>query len=151
MDTPAYDHLQYLPMPALVLPLAAPVLSMALAGPALAEALPAIALAATVALLALLLMGRLRVRLDAQQLQWDFGWLSVPRWRLALADVAAVEVGRSRWYEGWGINRTRQGMLYNVRGFGAVRLQLRDGRVIRLGSDEPERLCAYLQARLPRR
>jgi len=151
MDTPAYDHIQYMPPLALLVPISAPALSLALAGPALHEALPVIALATAVGAVALLVMGRLRVRLDGQQLLWNFGWLPLPRWRLALSDIAAVEVARSRWYEGWGINRTRQGMLYNVRGCGAVRLQLRDGRVIRLGSDEPERLCAYLQARLPRR
>jgi len=40
-------------------------------------------------------------------------------------------------------------MLYNAQGLRAVRLRLRDGRTLRLGSDEPERLAAFITARLP--
>ena len=61
----------------------------------------------------------------------------------------AVEPARSRWVEGWGIRFTGEGMLYNSSGTHAVRLTLRDGRRLRLGSQHPHRLAQVLASRLP--
>lgn len=97
----------------------------------------------------LLVFGTLTIELDAQGIEWRFGWLGKPRWQLALADIASVELARSSWLEGWGIRHTREGMLYNAHGFAAIRLHLRNGRSLRLGSDEPERLKAFIESRLP--
>lgn len=96
----------------------------------------------------LLCFGRFTVAVGDGRIVWRFGIFGRPRWQLPLADVARVEVARSTWLEGWGVRRTREGMLYNASGSGAVRLHLKDGRRIRLGSDEPERLAAFIAARL---
>lgn len=56
---------------------------------------------------------------------------------IALDRIASVEATRTRWYEGWGIHWTTRGMLYNVSGFGVVRLTLVDGKSLLLGTDDP--------------
>jgi hypothetical protein len=59
---------------------------------------------------------------------------------IALDRIAWVEATRSRWYDGWGIHWTRRGTLYNVSGFGVVRLVLVDGKAMMLGTDDANRL-----------
>lgn len=97
-----------------------------------------------------LLLGRLLTEVRGDALVWRFGWLGWPRWRLPLDEIVAVEPARSSPLEGWGIRFTNQGMLYNAHGLQAVRLTLRSGRQLRLGSAEPARLIQALQPRIGR-
>ncbi len=97
----------------------------------------------------LLFLGRFSVAVGEGELEWQFGFVGWPRWRLPLTDIASASPTRTNWLDGWGIRATTTGMLYNATGFGAVRLQLRSGRTLRLGSDEPERLAGFITARLP--
>ncbi|WMW80343.1 hypothetical protein RF679_17095 [Undibacterium cyanobacteriorum] len=94
--------------------------------------------------LVLSVFGFLSIRIDSQTLFWSFGLLGWPRWRLAVAEIASVEVCETQWYEGKGIRFTREGMLYNAAGRGAVRITKKDGSQFRLGSAEPEVLCRHL-------
>ncbi len=105
-------------------------------------------LAATTVLL-LLMLSSFTIEVGEGQVEWRFGRLGWPRWRVALAEIERVEVATSTFWEGWGIRKTRTGMLYNASGDQAVRLTLRDGRTLRLGSDEPGRLAGFIMARLP--
>jgi hypothetical protein len=93
----------------------------------------------------------LEVRIDDRTLHWRFGWLGWPRWTLDLDDIARIEAVRTTWFEGWGLRKTRQGMLYNTEGFDALRIVRRDGSALRIGSDDVPRLAARLQAQLDRR
>lgn len=95
-----------------------------------------------------LLLGRLLTEVRGDALVWRFGWLGWPRWRVPLDEIVAVEPARSSALEGWGIRFTRDGMLYNAHGLQAVRLTLRSGRQLRLGSAEPARLAQALQPRI---
>lgn len=101
-----------------------------------------------IAAVLLLVMGRLLTEVRGDALVWRFGWLGWPRWRVPLDEVLAVEPAQSRWTEGWGIRVTGDGMLYNAQGRQAVRLTLRSGRRLRLGTREPQRLIQALQPRL---
>jgi hypothetical protein len=74
--------------------------------------------------------------------RFGFGW---PRKTLPLKGIAAVEVTRTTFLEGWGLRRTRRGWLYNVSGFDAVLLRLADGRSMMVGTDEPRRLKAAIE------
>lgn len=131
--------------------LTAPVLGLPLlASPGRAPAEAEVALAAVPVcwLLIVLVMGRFVVELHGDRLEWRYGWLGRPRWVLSLDDIARVEAVRSRPREGWGIRVTGQGMLYNAHGLDAVRIVRRDGRVLRIGTREPQRLVDALAARL---
>ncbi len=59
--------------------------------------------------------------------------------------IGHVATATSRWYEGWGIRLTRRGMLYNVAGFDTVRIDLVDGRSLRIGTDDAVRLRSAIQ------
>jgi hypothetical protein len=107
---------------------------------------PATYVAAPVLLLAFLAFDGLRIRVTRDELAWRFGHLGFPRGRVALADIAAAEVTRTSFWEGWGIRRTRRGWLYNVSGYDAVLVTRRDGRTFLLGSDEPRKLKAAIEA-----
>ena len=93
-------------------------------------------------------LGRFVVALDQHHLTWRFGYLGFPRWRIAMDEIKAVEVVHTTWLEGWGIRLTKEGWLYNASGFGAVRIVMRDDRQLRLGSDEPQRLAAFIHERI---
>lgn len=99
--------------------------------------------------LTLAVLGHFTVQVGEGRLAWHYGVFGWPRWQVALEDIVQAEAATSTAWEGWGIRKTRSGMLYNARGLRCVRLQLRDGRTLRLGSDEPERLLAFLRARVP--
>lgn len=151
MRTPSYSSSQGLWPLWVILPI---VCSSALAEGLAADGsdrIVSLSFAIGLPLVAFGLLGRLRIELDAQRLEWQFGYLGWPRWSVELADITAVEIVRTGWLDGWGIRRGREGWLYNAGGFTALRIRVRDGRTIRLGTDEPERLASFLQARLPAR
>lgn len=93
---------------------------------------------------AVVLFSSLTIRIDARQLNWYFG-PGFPRKSVPLADIAVVEATRTRFLEGWGIHLTRRGWLYNVSGFDAVWVKLKNDRSFLLGTDEPERLLQALR------
>lgn len=109
---------------------------------------PGVALLLTVNVALLLVLGHFTVEVGEGRVEWRYGVLGWPRWQVALDEVTGVEVTTSTALEGWGIRRTKTGMLYNAHGQQAVRLRLHDGRTLRLGSDEPERLAGFITARL---
>ncbi|MBA4175502.1 MAG: hypothetical protein C0505_02920 [Leptothrix sp. (in: Bacteria)] len=110
---------------------------------------PGVALLLGVNILLLMALGHFTVEVGEGCVEWRFGVLGWPRWQVALDQITGAELTTSSALEGWGIRRTRTGMLYNAHGQQAVRLHLRDGRTLRLGSDEPERLMGYIAPRLP--
>jgi hypothetical protein len=94
---------------------------------------------AIVLLISAVLFASLTVEVGDGELRFYFGpgfW----RKRFPLTDIAAADVTRSSWWEGWGIRITPRGMLYNVSGTSAVEITLRSGKGFRIGTDEPEAL-----------
>jgi hypothetical protein len=110
---------------------------------------PGVALLLVVSVVLMLALGHFTVEVGERRVEWRYGVLGWPCWDAALDRITGVEVTTSSAREGWGIRRTKTGMLYNAHGRQAVRLRLRDGRTLRLGSDEPQRLAAYIASRLP--
>jgi hypothetical protein len=144
---PSYRHVQLYTMLWLLLPLTAAVTAgVTWLGPGAPLAL--LLAIAGLPLALLLPLGRLVIELDASELRWRFGWLGRPAWREALADIVAVEKTRAPAGAGSGIRVSGRARLYNVTiGGPAVALTLRDGRRILLGTPEPERLAAFIEAR----
>jgi hypothetical protein len=62
------------------------------------------------------------------------------RKKVRLAEIVRCDPIRIRWWYGWGIHLTPYGWLYNVSGFNAVAITLRDGRKIAFGTDDPHGL-----------
>jgi hypothetical protein len=91
---------------------------------------------AIVFILVLFLFHSLTVRIDRQQLTLRFG-LGLIRRSFPLREIRDARAVRNHWYYGWGIRWTPHGWLYNVSGFDAVEIELRDGRKYRIGTDRP--------------
>jgi hypothetical protein len=113
-----------------------------------AQIVKSIALILSINLIALCLFGSFRIKLNADTLRWSFGMFGWPNWTLKVSEIGHAEVCHVLWFEGRGIRFTREGMLYNATGNGAVRITKSDGTKIRLGSAEPELLCVQIMAAL---
>ena len=58
--------------------------------------------------------------------------------------ITEVRVVRNKIWHGLGIHFIPGGVVYNVSGLDAVEIRLDDGKLIRLGTDEPEKLAAAI-------
>jgi uncharacterized membrane protein YkvI len=101
-------------------------------------------------LLAFLLFYRLKVAVDADRIRAVFG-IGLIRKEIPLADVIRADLVKTRVMWGYGIHWTPSGWLYNVAGRHAVRLEVRGGKAVMIGTDEPEALKAAVDARLAAR
>lgn len=90
----------------------------------------------------------LTVEIDGQTLTASFRG-GVVRRTVDLAQVKGVEQVRTPWYWGWGVRLTPKGWLFNVQGRDAVLLELERGRGVLIGTDEPVRLAAAVEALRP--
>lgn len=68
------------------------------------------------------------------------------RRRIAVADIISAEPARSSPWEGWGVRITGEGLLYNITGDEAVRIHLRSGKQLRIGTDDVTGLVAAITA-----
>jgi hypothetical protein len=91
-------------------------------------------------LVCLVLFYKLRITIKDQTLCASFG-SGIIRKRIRLAEIVGCEPIRIRWWYGWGIHLTPRGWLYNVSGFDAVAITLRDGQKFALGTDDPHGLA----------
>jgi hypothetical protein len=85
------------------------------------------------------LFGSLTVEVDEEEVRH---WFGPGFWKKSyqLLDIETAKVVRNSWFWGWGIRLTPNGWLYNVSGLDAVQLQLRSGRTLRIGTDDPQGL-----------
>lgn len=105
---------------------------------------PVVWLAVAAAVLGVFTLGSMTIEVDQERLTFWFGpgWI---RRSFRLADIQTWTAVKNPWWYGWGIHLTPDGWLYNVGGTGAVQLGLQDGRRLRVGTDEPERLCEAIK------
>jgi hypothetical protein len=104
------------------------------------------ALVAVVAVM-LALFSTLTVAVDDRAVRLWFGLGSLRR-EVMLADVTSARMVRNHWYAGWGVRIIPRGRLYNVGGLDAVELEMDNGRVVRVGTDQPDALLAAVNAAL---
>lgn len=93
--------------------------------------------------------GWLTTKVDDDALEIRMG-MGLVRRRIPLAKIARADVVSTHWIWGWGLRWTPHGWLWNVSGTRGVELRYHSGRRFRVGSDEPERLAAAIQARIVR-
>ena len=90
---------------------------------------------------------RLTVTVDDQTIKIQFGFRII-RKAFSLKEIEEFRVVRNPWYYGWGIRFTHQGWLFNVSGFSAIELQMKNGKRYRIGTDDPDNLAAALDETL---
>ena len=107
---------------------------------------PTASLAGALAVITLT-VATLTVRDTGTELQVRFGPVPLFGTRLRYDDVRAVRQARSRLIDGWGIHwLPRRGWIYNLWGRDCVEVTL-SRRRLRIGTDDPEGLAAFLAER----
>lgn len=91
----------------------------------------------------------LRIADGGGKLLVEFGPVPLFRRSVRYGDLEAVRVSRLSWFEGAGIHYVPGGgWLWALGGRSCVELWLTRGRRLRLGTDDPQGLAAFLAARL---
>lgn len=85
--------------------------------------------------------GSLHVSIDSKYLRIKFGY-GIYRKKFLLHDIVSAQAVKNHWYYGWGIRGWlwSKMWIYNVSGFDAVEITLKNGKVYRIGTDEPQKL-----------
>jgi len=96
------------------------------------------------------LWGALVVEVSDDELTVTFGRLRWPTKRIAFDDVTAMEAviyRPIREFGGWGIRFAGGGKsAWTTRGSKALKVETKDGKVVYVGSDKPERLLSRIAA-----
>ena len=98
-----------------------------------------------VVFIALLLFHSLTVEIASGYLRMRLG-IGLIRKEFRIRDIEEAESVRLRWWYGWGIRLTPHGWLFSVSGREGVRLRLQNGRRYTIGTDEPDKLVAAIEA-----
>ena len=101
------------------------------------------AISATMILVLLILSSfvALTVSTDENYIRIKFGY-GIFQKKISLQEISSVKVVKNHWYYGWGIKLWLwpKTWIYNVSGFDAVELIMKNGKIYRIGTDEPVKL-----------
>ena len=88
----------------------------------------------------------LTVSIDENYLRIKFGY-GIFRKSFLLNEVTSVKAVKNRWYYGWGIRVWfwPYMWIYNVYGFDAIEIIMRNGKIYRVGTDTPKELEAAIK------
>lgn len=100
-----------------------------------------------VMILCLALFATLTIQGKGQAVNLQFG-IGVIRKHFVLNDIQAYRAVRNPWYYGWGIHVIPGGWIFNVSGWEAVELQMKDGRKYRIGTDNAQGFMDAMEASL---
>ena len=87
---------------------------------------------------------KLTITIDDEALCASFG-IGLIRKKLPVSEIAECDPIRIRWWYGWGIHLTPDGWLYNVAGWDAVAITLRNNKKFALGTDDPDGLVTAIR------
>jgi hypothetical protein len=92
----------------------------------------------------LFLFYSLTVEIDAEFIRLRFG-IGLIQKAFRLSEISAVQPIRTNFFYGWGIHYGPHGWLFNVSGYDAVELQMKNGKRYCIGTDEPDRLSIAIR------
>lgn len=96
----------------------------------------------------MLMMSSLTVSVDSTLIRIRFGGGAYSK-KFPLERISDCGPVKNDWMNGWGIRYIGKGWLYNVAGLDAVELTLKNGKRVRIGTDEPEKLAEAIRSVLP--
>jgi len=82
---------------------------------------------------------------DGVRITYGIGIINRSIWH---RDVLQCSPVKNPWWWGWGMRKIPGGWMWNISGLSAVELKLKNGRIFRIGTDEPEMLAAAIRERL---
>lgn len=65
--------------------------------------------------------------------------------RFYLREISNAQIVKNKWYYGWGIRILPNGYLYNVSGFDAVEIGLKNNKKYRIGTDDAKGLLEGIE------
>ena len=80
-------------------------------------------------------------------LEMKFG-IGLIRKRFYYKDIQSCSAQKTPLYYGWGVRSIPGGWLYNVSGTWSVQLDMKNGKMYRVGSPEPQKLEQFIKSRL---
>ena len=95
--------------------------------------------------IALYLFNSLIVKVNSEKVYVAFGPGLIRR-IIPIRSIISAEKVWNKWYYGFGIRLIPGGYMYNVAGFDAIELKLTNGKVFRIGTDEPDKLLEAIQS-----
>lgn len=98
----------------------------------------------------LLLFATLTVTVTSDGVEAAFG-IGVVRKHVRFDDVVSFMPVRNTWLHGWGIHYFPGGVVWNASGLSAVEFKLTSGRLVRIGTAEPEAFAAAVEQATGRR
>ncbi|MCL6613689.1 MAG: DUF1648 domain-containing protein [Firmicutes bacterium] len=111
---------------------------------------PAVVLYWVLSAIFFLLYGGLRITADGEWVRVRLGLSGIPLYRVRLHEISSVEIREFsplKDFGGWGIRVNTEGTwAFFYRGSKGVLITRRDGRKVLLGSDDPARLAAVIEA-----
>jgi len=99
-----------------------------------------------------LLFYKLTVHVEKSKIKLIYG-IGLIRATFKIDQLSRAEVIKTPWYYGLGIRITPKGMLYNIHGSQAVRLEYQHkgkSKSVMIGTPEPEQLKDYLEKNFSR-
>ncbi len=96
-------------------------------------------------LVLLALFSSMTVRVTESDLVWWMGSMRGLGKTIPIEQIASADAIRTNVWNGWGIHLTPHGWLWNVSGFNAVEIQLKDGSRYAVGTAEPKALVAAIK------
>lgn len=94
-----------------------------------------------------ILFSSLTVIVNNNSIEIKFG-SGLIRKKFRFEEIESCTVVKNRWWYGWGIRKIPKGWLFNISGLDAVELLMRNGKVYRIGTDEPQELIEFIQKKL---
>jgi hypothetical protein len=98
-------------------------------------------------LVLLALFSSLTVTGYTDHLEIKFG-IGLIRKRFYYKDIRSCSAQKTPIYYGWGIRAIPGGWLYNISGTWSVQLDMRNRKMCRVGTPEPENLKEFIKSRL---
>jgi hypothetical protein len=92
-------------------------------------------------------MGTMTVEVDEMLVRIKFG-VGFIRKSFRLEEIESCRPVRNCWWWAWGIRQISGGWLYSVSGLDAIELVMKNGKIFRIGTDEPQVLTEFIQGRL---
>lgn len=80
-------------------------------------------------------------------LEIKFG-IGLIRKKFNYKDIRDFSIEKNPWYYGWGIRKIPGGWLYNVSGSQSIQLNMKNGKMYRIGTDEPKKLAEFIKSRI---
>ena len=79
------------------------------------------------------------VIIDGEYLRVSF-FLNLVNIKFRLDEITSCKVVKNSWYQSWGIHYGRGRWVYNVSGYDAVEITMKDGKVHVIGTDDTQNL-----------